>query len=176
VKVDRANCSKLKPHCFRVHTGKETSTNVHQYEENLLMHTALRNKTASSSLCTSMLSVLTFRLTKQRFIFNLICYKSNEAVWTRNPPVTTYMVKQGQMHAFTQGFQRMKFRSSKIVHLHRQDYCYWFQKSFNCNRPWRLIGLWDVKASTFSLGNRLKDGGQVVSLRSPPLFTPQEDS
>jgi hypothetical protein len=46
VQVDRANCSKLKLRYFSIKTRKETSTNMHQYEENLLMHTDLRNKTA----------------------------------------------------------------------------------------------------------------------------------
>jgi hypothetical protein len=32
------------------------------------------------------------------------------------------------------------------------------------------------RGSTFSLGNRLTDGGKVVSLRRRPLFISQEDS
>jgi hypothetical protein len=38
-----------------------------------------------------------------------------------------------------------------------------FSKSYPCNRPWRPIGLWDVEAPTFSLDNRLTDGGKVTS-------------
>jgi hypothetical protein len=38
--------------------------------------------------------------------------------------------------------------------------------------PWRSIGLWDVEAPTFSLDNRLTDGGEVVSLTRRPPFTP----
>jgi hypothetical protein len=34
----------------------------------------------------------------------------------------------------------------------------------------------DVEAPTFSLDNRLTDGGKVVSLTHRPPFTPQEDS
>jgi hypothetical protein len=49
-------------------------------------------------------------------------------------------------------------------------------KSYPCNRPWRPMGSWDVEASTFSLENRLTDGGEVVSLMRRPPFTPQEDS
>jgi hypothetical protein len=40
-----------------------------------------------------------------------------------------------------------------------------------CNRPWRPIGLWDVEVPTFSLDNRLTDGGKV-SLTCRPPFTP----
>jgi hypothetical protein len=47
---------------------------------------------------------------------------------------------------------------------------------YPCNRPWRPIGLWDVETPTFSLDNRLTDGGEIVSLTSRPSFTPQEDS
>jgi hypothetical protein len=47
---------------------------------------------------------------------------------------------------------------------------------YPCNRPRRPIGLWDVEAPTFSLDNRLTDGGKVVSLTRWPPFTPQEDS
>jgi hypothetical protein len=43
--------------------------------------------------------------------------------------------------------------------------------SYPCNRPWRPIGLWEVEASTFSLDNRLTDGGKVVSLTRRPPFT-----
>jgi hypothetical protein len=32
--------------------------------------------------------------------------------------------------------------------------------TYPSNRPWRPIGLWDVEASTFSLDNRLTDGGK----------------
>jgi hypothetical protein len=34
----------------------------------------------------------------------------------------------------------------------------------------------DFEAPTFSLDNRLTDGGEVVSLTGRPPFTPQEDS
>jgi hypothetical protein len=34
--------------------------------------------------------------------------------------------------------------------------------------------MWDVEAPTFSLDNRLKDGGEVVSLTCPPPFTPRK--
>jgi hypothetical protein len=37
-----------------------------------------------------------------------------------------------------------------------------------CNRPWKPIGLWDVEAPTFSLDNRLTDGGKCVSLKRRP--------
>jgi hypothetical protein len=51
----------------------------------------------------------------------------------------------------------------------------WF--SYLCNRPWRPVGLWDVEAPTFSLDNRLIDGGEFVSLtRWPAALYPQEDS
>jgi hypothetical protein len=49
-------------------------------------------------------------------------------------------------------------------------------KSYPCKRPWRAIGLWDVKAPTFSLDNWLTDDGKVVSLAHRPPFTPQEHS
>jgi hypothetical protein len=49
-------------------------------------------------------------------------------------------------------------------------------KSYCCNRTWRPMVLWDVEAPTFSLENRLIDGGKVVSLTRRQLFTPQEDS
>jgi hypothetical protein len=43
-------------------------------------------------------------------------------------------------------------------------------------RPWRLLGLPEVEAPTFS-DSRLTDGGKVVSLtRRPPFNTPQENS
>jgi hypothetical protein len=47
-------------------------------------------------------------------------------------------------------------------------------KSYPCNRPWRPIGSWDVEAPTFSLDNRITDGGEVVSLMRQPLFTPKK--
>jgi hypothetical protein len=50
------------------------------------------------------------------------------------------------------------------------------KESHSRNRPWRHIGLCDNEASTFSLDNQLTDGGEVVSLKRRPLFTPQEDS
>jgi hypothetical protein len=40
--------------------------------------------------------------------------------------------------------------------------------SYSWNRPWRSIGLWDVETLTF-LGNRLTDGGEVVSLTRRPV-------
>jgi hypothetical protein len=40
-----------------------------------------------------------------------------------------------------------------------------------CIRLWRHIGLWDVEAITFSLDNRLTDGGKVVSLTRTQPFT-----
>jgi hypothetical protein len=43
------------------------------------------------------------------------------------------------------------------------------------HKPWRLLGLREVEAPTFS-DNRLIDGGKVVSPTRRPLFTPQEDS
>jgi hypothetical protein len=43
--------------------------------------------------------------------------------------------------------------------------------SYPCNRPWRTIGLWGVEAPTFSLDNRLTDGGEFVSLTRRSLFT-----
>jgi hypothetical protein len=50
------------------------------------------------------------------------------------------------------------------------------KKNYSCNRPRRLIGLWDVEAPTFSLDSRLTDGGKVVSLTRRPPYTSQEDS
>jgi hypothetical protein len=41
------------------------------------------------------------------------------------------------------------------------------------NRPWRPIGLFDVKDATL-LENRLADGGKVVCPTHPPYFTPQK--
>jgi hypothetical protein len=49
---------------------------------------------------------------------------------------------------------------------------YEVEKSYPYNRPWTPIGLWDIEAPTFSLDNRLTDGGKVVTLPPPP----QEDS
>jgi hypothetical protein len=49
-------------------------------------------------------------------------------------------------------------------------------KTYPFNRPWRPIPLWDVEGPTFSLDNRLTDGGEVVNLTRQPPFTPQEDS
>jgi hypothetical protein len=48
-------------------------------------------------------------------------------------------------------------------------------KKLSYNRPWRPIGLWDVEAPTFSLGNRLRDGDEFLSLTRRPPFSPQED-
>jgi hypothetical protein len=42
---------------------------------------------------------------------------------------------------------------------------------YPCNRPWRPIGLCDFEAPTFSLDNRLTDGGEVVSLTRGTPFT-----
>jgi hypothetical protein len=42
-------------------------------------------------------------------------------------------------------------------------------------RPWKPLGLREVKAPKFS-DIRLIDGGKVVSPTRRPLFTPQEDS
>jgi hypothetical protein len=50
------------------------------------------------------------------------------------------------------------------------------RQSYPCNRPWRPIVLWDVQAPTFSLDNRLTDGGKIVSLMRRLSFTTQEDS
>jgi hypothetical protein len=44
--------------------------------------------------------------------------------------------------------------------------------SYPCNRPWRAIVLWDVEAPTFSLDNRLTDGGKFVSHMRRPLTLP----
>jgi hypothetical protein len=44
--------------------------------------------------------------------------------------------------------------------------------TYPCNRPWRPIRLWDVEAPTFSLDNRLTDGGEVVSPTRRPPFAP----
>jgi hypothetical protein len=46
-------------------------------------------------------------------------------------------------------------------------------KSYPCNRPRRLTGLWDVEALTVSLDNRLTDSCEVVSLTRRPPFTPR---
>jgi hypothetical protein len=40
-------------------------------------------------------------------------------------------------------------------------------------RPWRLLGLREVEAHTFS-DIRLTDGGEVVSPMRRPLFTPRK--
>jgi hypothetical protein len=45
-----------------------------------------------------------------------------------------------------------------------------------CNRPWKSMGLIDVEAPTFSLENRLTNGGEVVSLIRRPLFIPRKIS
>lgn len=42
------------------------------------------------------------------------------------------------------------------------------KKSYPCNRPWRLMGVWDVENPAFSRRS-------VVSLTRRPLFNPQED-
>jgi hypothetical protein len=42
----------------------------------------------------------------------------------------------------------------------------------SCNRSWRPMGLWDVKAPIF-LHIRLTDGGEVVSLTCRPPFNPR---
>jgi hypothetical protein len=44
------------------------------------------------------------------------------------------------------------------------------------NRPWRPVGLWDVEVPTFSLDDRLSDGGKFVSLTRRPPLTLQDDS
>jgi hypothetical protein len=44
---------------------------------------------------------------------------------------------------------------------------------YPCNRPWRPIGLWEIKAPHL-LDNRLTDGGEVFSLTRLPSFTPKE--
>jgi hypothetical protein len=43
------------------------------------------------------------------------------------------------------------------------------EASYPCNKPWRPIELWNVEAPTFSLDNRLTDGGKVVSLTRRPF-------
>jgi hypothetical protein len=50
------------------------------------------------------------------------------------------------------------------------------KENYRYNRPWTPIGLWDVEAPTFSLYNRLTDGGKVFSLTRRQPFTPQESS
>jgi hypothetical protein len=63
------------------------------------------------------------------------------------------------------------------AHIQRgRGYTPIFRKSYPCNRPWKPIGLWDVKAPTFSLENRLTDIGKIVSLTHRPPFTTLEDS
>jgi hypothetical protein len=55
-----------------------------------------------------------------------------------------------------------------------RNYLYFLWKvrwSYPCNRPWGLTGLWD-EAPTFSLDNRLTDGGKVASLTRRPPFPP----
>jgi hypothetical protein len=37
-----------------------------------------------------------------------------------------------------------------------------YPRLYPCNRPWKAIGLWDVEVPTFSLDNRLTDGGKVI--------------
>jgi hypothetical protein len=49
------------------------------------------------------------------------------------------------------------------------------KESYPCNRPWRPIGLWDVEASTFSLDNRLTDGGKFRQPYAPAALYSQED-
>jgi hypothetical protein len=41
-------------------------------------------------------------------------------------------------------------------------------------RPWRRLGLREIKAPTFCLDNRFTDGGEVVSPTRRPLFTPRK--
>jgi hypothetical protein len=36
-------------------------------------------------------------------------------------------------------------------------------KAIPVNRRWRLIGLWDIEASTFSVDSRLTEGRKFVS-------------
>jgi hypothetical protein len=43
--------------------------------------------------------------------------------------------------------------------------------SYPCNKPWKPVGLLDVEASTFCLGNWLTDGVEVVSFTHRPPFT-----
>jgi hypothetical protein len=41
-------------------------------------------------------------------------------------------------------------------------------------RPWRPLVLQEVEAPTFSLDNRLTDGGEAVSLTCRLVFTPRK--
>jgi hypothetical protein len=54
-----------------------------------------------------------------------------------------------------------------------RSYILKLKKSYPRNRPWRPIGLWDVKIPR-RLNNRLRDGGKVVSPTHQPHFTPQK--
>jgi hypothetical protein len=45
---------------------------------------------------------------------------------------------------------------------------------YPCSRPRRPVGLWDVEAPTFSLDNRLTEGGEVVRHMRRPPFTPRK--
>jgi hypothetical protein len=71
--------------------------------------------------------------------------------------------------------------SEKKTHAFDFGQCMWAgtvkgkKKIGKANRPWRLIGLWEVETHTFSLDSRLTDGGKVVSLNRRPSFTAQED-
>jgi hypothetical protein len=65
---------------------------------------------------------------------------------------------------------------SRIIGYPIWCFIYFIKKklSYPCNRPWRSIGLWDAKATSYFLDNRFTDGGEVVSLtRRPPFTTPR---
>jgi hypothetical protein len=50
-------------------------------------------------------------------------------------------------------------------------------KSYTCNKPWRLIGLWDIEAPIFCPEKWFTQMAvRVVSVMCRPPFTPQEDS
>jgi hypothetical protein len=55
-------------------------------------------------------------------------------------------------------------------------YCWGVNLSYPCNWPRRPTWLRDVEAPTFSLENRLTDGGKVVRLTRRSPFTPQKYS
>jgi hypothetical protein len=50
------------------------------------------------------------------------------------------------------------------------------EQSVECELAGETEVLGEVEGPTFSLDNRLTDGGKVVSLMRRPPFTPQEDS
>jgi hypothetical protein len=80
------------------------------------------------------------------------------------------MNTNGCVFSLCQNVKKKKYRDNENHILSVRLHTYWRRRSYPCNRPWKPMGLWDVEAPTFSLDNRLTDGGKFVSLtRRPPL-------